>query len=283
MAQERTLKVCVLNLSANPHPAGIYVSLLRQASRAYVRARGSDYAKISTPRKSDVEHLYTGRILIWTEIDLKGPWLDLDSEEELTPAQKRAIAIPPSAKPNYRVFNYVLSERKHHLYFESSNEFGEKLGPHTARSIFTRLFSRELLGRDSPEVEVTVVPQADAVDRILRIPRLRKLYIRVTLPNPDTASPAARRRVFARLREAQARQLEETYTKSADSDHLVATPEIRETAEVAADNGYVRGEGRDPNGSKVEIATDRYPQRIYIAPERGGSFLSRLLATVRSL
>ena len=283
MPADRTIVACALNLSANPHPTGVYVSLLRQAARFLVKARASDYAKITTPRKSEHGDYYAGRILEWTEIDLKKPWLDLDSEDVLSPTLKKAIAIPPSAKPNYRVFNYVFAEERHRLYFESVNEFGERLGPHTARSIFTRLLSRELQGPKSPEIEVTVVPQTGVIGRILNMPRLRKLYIRVTLPNPDTASPAARKRVFDRLKEANARQLEEEYTKSTEADHLVATPPIRETAEVASENGFVRGEGKDANGKKLEIATDRYPQRIYISAERGGTFLSRLLASVRAL
>lgn len=283
MARDRTLIVCALNLSANPHPDGVYISLLRQSARYIVRARANDYSKITTPRKYEADDLYTGRILVWTEIDLKKPWLDLNSEETLSPALKKSIAIPPSAKPNFRVFNYVFSEKKHLLYFESVNEFGETLGPHTAKTIFTSLLSRELHGLDSPEVEVTVMPQSGVVERILAIPRLRKLYIRVTLPNPDSGSPAARRRVFARLEEAKARQLEEEYTRSAEADHLVATKEIRETAEVAAENGFVRGEGRDANGKKLEIATDRNPRRFFVSAERGGSFVSRLLASVRLL
>jgi hypothetical protein len=77
--------------------------------------------------------------------------------------------------------------------------------------------------------------------------------------------------------------LEEKYIKSSEATNLVPTSEIREHADVAAENGFVRGEGRDADGKKVEIATDRYPKRIYVSVERGQSFLSRLLAVVRTL
>jgi hypothetical protein len=284
MAREKAIQVCALNLAANPHPDSVYISILRQASRFLVQARGTDYAKITSPRAvSGRPGIYTGRILIWTEIDVKRPWLDLTNEDELSPALKRSINIPENARPNMRVFGYVFVEKTHRVFFESKNEFGESLGPNVARAIFTRITSQELLGFESPEVEVTIVPEVDAVDRVLSLPNLRMLFIRVTLPNPDTASPAARRRVYARLKKANARQLEEKYIKSSDAERLETTPEIRETAEVAAENGLVRGEGRDNDGKKLEVSTEKYPKRYFVGAPAGTSFLSRLMATLTSL
>ncbi|MGJ5065506.1 DUF4747 family protein [Bradyrhizobium oligotrophicum] len=284
MAREKSIQICALNLAANPHPESVYVSILRQSSRFLVQARGTDYAKITTPRAvSGRNGLYSGRILIWTEIDLKRPWLDLNNEDELSPSLKRSINIPDNARPNLRVFGYVFVEKTHRVYFESKNEFGEGLGPNIARGIFRKLTSQELLGFDSPEVEVTIVPEVDAVDRILKLPRLRMLFMRVTLPNPDTASPAARRRVYERLKRANARQLEEKYVKSSDAEKLETTPEIRETAEVAAENGLVRAEGRDNDGKKLEVSTEEYPKRYFVGASVGTSFLSRLMATITSL
>src|SRR5215211_6792802 len=101
MARDKTIQVCALNLAANPHPANVYIAILRNASRFLVQARGSDYAKITSPRAvHDRSGIYTGRILIWTEIDAKRPWLDLSNEDELSPALKRSINIPENARPN---------------------------------------------------------------------------------------------------------------------------------------------------------------------------------------
>jgi hypothetical protein len=130
---------------------------------------------------------------------------------------------------------------------------------------------------------VTIIPEVDAVEKVLTVPRLRTLLIRVTLPNPDTASPAARRRVYDRLKAAKARQLEEKYTKSAEAKELRPTKEIQELAEVGAENGFVRGEGRDDDGKKLEVSTEKYPKRFFVGMGEGGSFLSRLLAAISPL
>lgn len=284
MARERTIEICALNLAANPHPPSIYLSILGRAARFLVKARGSDYAKITSPHAvRGRSGIYTGRILIWTEIDLKRPWLDIENEAELSPALKKSISIPENARPNMRAFGYAFVEKSHRVYFESKNEFGEHLGPNVAKSIFSKVTSQELLGFSSPEVEVTIVPDVDAVDRILTLPHLRTLFIRVTLPNPDTASPTARKRVHDRLKKAKARQLEEKYIKSSDAEKLEPTPEIQEMAEVASENGLVRGEGRDNDGKKLEVSTEEYPKRFFVGMGKSGSFLSRLLAAIPTL
>jgi hypothetical protein len=281
MARERQIIVCALNFDATPHPDGIYLDLLRKASRFLVKAHGSDYAKITSPRKAEREEgIYYGRILVFTEIDVKGKWLDLRNEDELSPDLKRSIAIPANARPNFRSYDYLFSEKKHRFYFENRNTEGQVLGPTTAKRILSSLLSQELHGFNSPDVAVTVVPEKGAVERILRLPGLRQLYIRVASPNADSASPAVRRRVLKRLEEANARRLEITYTKRADAVALTPTQEMRELAEVGSDTGLVEGIGRDPDDKKLEISTDQIPKRKYVSVEAGGSFLARVLGSL---
>jgi hypothetical protein len=75
MARERSVEICALNLSANPHPAGVYLAILRRAARYLVQARGTDYAKITAPRSAGRDGIYTGRIPSQTSsarADLRG-------------------------------------------------------------------------------------------------------------------------------------------------------------------------------------------------------------------
>ena len=56
------------------------------------------------------------------------------TEEELTERERAAIRIPPNAKPNYRTFNYAFDNDRHLLYFETRNEFDQRLGPSVANA-----------------------------------------------------------------------------------------------------------------------------------------------------
>jgi Domain of unknown function (DUF4747) len=218
---------------------------------------------------------------VWTEIDIDGAWLDLAKEDELPAALKNTIAIPENAKPNYRTFDYVFDDRQHRLYFEARTELGATLGATTAKRIFSSLLSQEIQGPDSPEVEVTVVPDEKAVDAVLGLPGLRNLTIRVVLPNPDTTSSAAQRRVSEQMRAMGVRLAEENYVKSSQATRIEPNTRVREQAQVAAENGFVRGEGRTADGRKLEAATDRQPRRHYLSVDRGDTFLARLLGTLR--
>jgi hypothetical protein len=281
MAADKTIEICGLNLAASPHPAGIYIDALRDASRFVVHARASDFAKISLPRRYERnENLFLGRISVWTDIDLKGKWIDISNNEELTPDLKKLISIPENARPNYRTFSYVFDLSKHQLWFESRTELDDRLGPVTARGIFSQLLSRERRGLDKPDIAITILPEDGTVRRILSLPRLRTLLIRVTSQNPDVSSPEARARVQKQLDDMKAQELEVQYKKRADAHRLTPTPEVRELAEVGSENGFVRGEATNDAGEKVVLSTDQRPKRILAKVSAGGSFVSRLLSVL---
>jgi hypothetical protein len=272
------LELYILNIVANPHPPGVYPHLLRQASRGAAKARGSDYAKITKPRK-EREGVWSGRILIWTEIDMAGRWLDLVREDDLPKEVRDTIAIPARARPNYRVFQYVFDEKKHLFYYEHRNERGEKLGPTIAKRVLSKLLSREFLGDDAIDVEVTIVPDRGAVGRILRLPGLKRLHIRLNRPNPDDFEEK-KRRILKDLQKNHARRMDTELIRAPGTDKLTPTGEIKDLAEVAAENGFVEGES-DGQGHRTVLSTREFPQKIILTMDEGRGVLARLLAHVR--
>jgi hypothetical protein len=276
------LNVAILNIAANPHPDGIYFQIFSQVSRYLVRARGTDFAKITKPKRKN-DRIFEGRILIWTEIDMKGTWLDLENEDELSPNIKQQISIPSNAKPNYRTFNYVFDVKRHKLYFETKNEFGEIFGPTTAMRYFSRLFSQEILGPKGPDVEVSIIPDESALSSVLALPGLRTLTIRVVRPNGDTASGPGIRRVFEKMEQERIRLLEQTIVKASAAKAIIPDDGTRNLALAAVENGYVRGEGRARDGKKLFAATDDRPKIIQIDQDSGDNFTTRLVAAVPNL
>ena len=280
MVDDRRIPVYALNIAAMPHPDGIYPQLLRRAANIVVRAHGSDWARITAPESApETPGVYTGRIQVWTEIDLRAPWYDITRDAELSEEIRKTISIPPNAKPNYRAFDYVFGERKHRLYFEARNEHGKTLGPTVARRIRSAVLSQEVQGLMAPSVEVTLVPKEGTVKRILAMPGLRTLTINVLVPNPDTTDAEAEKRVRKRLADAKARSMHVTYTKQRRAKRLTPTPEIEELATVAAKNGFVSGEGVS-GGKPTELSTSDEPRREYAEGKGGVSFLSKLINSV---
>ena len=187
MADTPTIVMGALNIAADPHPKGVYRTLFEAAADKPIRLWGSDWAKITAPidRESTQPSFY-GRILVWTEIDRDGRWLNQAEDREATPTEKRAIQIPEILDPNFRSFNFVFIEDRHLLILEYQNELGEHFGPQRAEKLFRRLFVKDEPDEGEPVVEVTVVPSTEALDKIFAIPQLRKLEINVVRPNPDS-------------------------------------------------------------------------------------------------
>jgi hypothetical protein len=186
MARNPRITIGALNVSADPHPVGIYRQLFEQATNHSVHLSGSDWAKITEPqdRESTPPSFY-GRILVWTEIDKDGKWLNQENNKEATSREKAAIQIPSTLDPNFRSFNFVFLEDRHWLILELRNELGAHFGPARAEKFFLSLFSETASGPDAPDVSVTVIPSHEALAKIYDIARLRRLEIFVLRPNPD--------------------------------------------------------------------------------------------------
>jgi len=167
MAESVTITMGALNIAADPHPPGIYRRLFEVAANVPIRLWGSDWAKITPPvdRETSPPSFY-GRVLVWTEIDREGKWLNQAEDREATSLEKRNILIPEDLDPNFRSFNFVFLEHRHVLVVEFQNELGEHFGAQRAEKLFTRLLVKEESEEDEPIVEVTVVPSAEALDMI---------------------------------------------------------------------------------------------------------------------
>jgi hypothetical protein len=130
-----------LNIAASPHPPGIYERALRARVDFPIAIGGPDRAKITqriARQIGPIKALF-GQILVWTEIDKSGPWLNTKNNTEATESDKDGIVLPPNVKPNYRSFYYGLDEASHILVVEQQSERGNSFGPRRAEKFFRTL------------------------------------------------------------------------------------------------------------------------------------------------
>ncbi|MEA1830938.1 DUF4747 family protein [Methylobacterium durans] len=269
-----------LNITADPHPEGVYQRLLEMAADREIEVWGSDYAKITKPkpRRSD-PNVLTGEILVWTVVDRQGEWIDKETNAKATPDRMREIRIPDPLEPNFRAFSYAFVLNRHRLVYEMRNEFGHNFGHTRADRFFRELFSREVLGSDQPEVSVTVIPEDDTVQKILALPKLKTLEIHLSRPNPDD------------LEDDTARLLDELESQGAKSQTIILkkAPKIpsltpndttQRLALVASENGYVSARGVDAEGNPVEESTKRHPKSVPVDVPPDSSARIRFLSAV---
>ncbi len=254
------IEVAGLNITASPHPKGIYRTLFHFVAGREIPLWGSDRAKITEPREIDGRTDYFfGEILIWAHIDTDSPWLNTDTDTEATHEEMEAVveALPDNLEPNFRTFTYILNQADHIVVIETRNEAGQRLAPKRAKRMFDRLF--EGLPADLPEVDVTVIPEEETLEKIFAIKRLRKLEIFIKRPNPDDLGDDFRR-VMDGLEEEGARSQKIEKVKAAKRPTLTPNGDTKKLAVIASTNGYVSGEGKDESGTPVFESTEEHPK-----------------------
>jgi hypothetical protein len=277
MAETRKIVMGALNIAADPHKPGIYRSLFDAAADTPVRLWGSDWAKITQPADRETKPpSFFGRVLVWTEIDRDGKWLNQIEDREATPLEKREIQIPEALDPNFRSFNFVFLEDRHLLVIEFENELGEHFGSKRAERLFRRLLAKDDQPEDAPAVEITVVPSREALDIIFGMPKLRKLEIHIVRPNPDDLDDEESR-VLQKLLDQGAKELTLVLAKRAGVKTLTPDEETKKLAAVAVNNGSVSGEGKDEDGKPTFESTKDHPKTI-AAEITGGSSIATFFA-----
>lgn len=279
MADRPRLTIGALNVSADPHPTGVYRRLFQQVAEQGMQVWGNDWAKITAPvdRETNPPSFF-GRVLVWTEIDREGKWLDQSTDKEATPAEKSKIQIPDNLDPNFRSFNFVFLERRHLLILEYRNELGEHFGSKRAERFFSRLLDGESIDDEQIEVTVTAVPSSDALHRIYEIPKLRWLEIYVQRPNPDDLTADANR-ILDRLVAQGAKSQKVELEKKARVKTLKPDADTKKLAEIAATNGHVAGSGKTEDGKSVFESTKDHPKTVEVeveGPSSVGAFYSAL-------
>lgn len=273
------LEFCILNIAATPHPKGVYVDLLERAVRHNVNFWGDTWATISKP--TEVESgFFQGRIVTWSEINRNEPGINKDDLSEI-PFDDLDIAIPEHIGLNGKVFLYTLRERDHKLFIETKNEFGKSLSPRRVRSIFSRLLSADVQGDHMPFVEVTVVPDEDALSKILGIDKLKYLHVHIVRPNPDDIEEDAAE-ILREMEEQNVKTKDVTLTVAPRTDGIDPNGRTETEARVATINGYVEGRGTDSDGQTVKRSTKEYPRVIRENVGEFGSVLQTALRVAKS-
>lgn len=278
MIEETVIEYCMLNVAASPHPEGTYPHLFETAALKPIKYWGDHFATISKPEKVK-DGFLMGRVVAWTEIDKTQPAVLTDRLQEID-FNDLNLRIPDNVGFNGREFLYVFRESDHTLFVEIVNDLGKRLSPQRARKIFALLFDAFIQGVDAPLVEVTTIPEEDALRRILAIPTLKRLRIHLVRPNADDLDI---KRIMDRLSAQRARS-QDIVLVAATKDGIEPDEETRTEAEVAEFNGFVEGSGQEDDGTSVRLSTREYPRIIKrVVGQLGSSFAEALAVASETL
>jgi hypothetical protein len=145
--------------------------------------------------------------------------------------------------------------------------------------LFSSLFSEESLGPNDPNVSVTVVPSREGLKKIYAIPRLQKLEIFVLRPNADDLVKE-QKKLLDRLMKQGAKSQKLELTKRPKIKTITPDEDTQTLAAIAAENGYVTGEGKRDDGTSVEESTKDHPKTVTVEVE-GTSAIGIFYAAIK--
>lgn len=263
MARTRTIKIATLNIAMHqPHSPERYLAMMKEAYalRHVVRLGALHAAMLGAlylPRAGDKEGWLEGELYRFVRLDPDEPWFNMATNEEASAEELGQIRIPQHLSPHMGRFPFVFDPARHELWFIAKDR-KDSLGPGAAVSIFQSIFKALSAAADFPEIEVTAIPDAEQVERLLTLPTLNKMVIELSRPNADDGDDDEVR--FLRRLERQNAKKMRTELVAESHQSIAPDEETRRMAMVAANNGKVSVIGRDAAGMHIDESTSEHPR-----------------------
>ncbi|USD33956.1 MULTISPECIES: DUF4747 family protein [Vibrio] len=257
----KKLSYSALNIVSHPHSPENYINMffdLKKTDLA-IKLRGDTYATvvhINRQDKSIKDGPILGEIVKYTHIDKDADWYDITSQEVATEKDLLKIkSLPDHLKPNMSRFSFIFYPDCHLMIFESLYE-GQGFSPNYAQKLFDSIFNSPKFTDKYGDVNVTVVPETDAIDNVLSLSGIKYLRMVTSMPNPDTLKKAEEK-VKKRLSKINAIS-EERILKSTREQELLLDEITKLEAKVAAKNGEVNLKRYNESGKKEEFNTKEH-------------------------
>lgn len=252
--KDRTMRVGVLNVAAQPHSAEIYSALLTRARRRRIGGRlwGDRFGMLASLEREGAS-LLLGVINTYVDFDPKAPWLNLTRGEEANEADRNAIRLPDNLRPSLKRGFFAFDVKKHRFAYEC--DVG---APRSVQSMLDAILNhRRVLDDEVESVTVTVEQERESLDKIYAMSALRHLVITLAAPNSDDMAEeeeAFEKRLLGMQAKRMTIALDVKRGASLNPDE-----QTRSLARIATSNGFVKGSGTDADGVAREISTLDHP------------------------
>lgn len=265
MARPRTIEICALNISMhNPHSPQGYVDLLVEARRrkklfrqgeVHALMLGSLIGAKDAVKINEVR----GEVYRFVKVDANEPWFNTQTNEQASDEEVAALNIPSNLRAHMQRIEFVFYPKEHELWF-ISRDGKNRLGPSRAERFFQLLFDDVVASKDLPPVDVTVMPEKTALQKMFNLHQLSRIVMQFKRPNPDDAADIAGR-IMQRMEAQKVKTINEELIAS-KGHSIQPDAQTQAEAEVASHNGHVEVYGKDAEGVPVHESTVNKPLRV---------------------
>lgn len=278
MSRKKTIEISGINIVTQPHSPEGYIKIIKAVNQKPIAVYGHDHLMVSGLRPhlgGDWTTGIEGELVKFSNIDEHAQWVNITSGQL---AEGEEIPnIPSNIRPNGALFPFIfhLSGRNtgHRLFYisKSYNSASKKmdtLSPNLVKKLFTSLFEDDRIRSNFSSIEVTVIPEKTALSSIFRLPKLSKLFLQITPPNPDDLE-TFEQEMLSRLSSMNVEKVEQTYYGET-GESLEPDQNLRQLATVASHNGYVKGTGKNSEGVTITLSTTEIPMKEPITVDNDG-------------
>lgn len=261
MARKRSVTYTALNIRIHPHPSPtIYVDLFNYLNnnRRPVPLNNNIYLAINDLKplnKKKPLDGFIGEIIKYNGIT--DQWYNQKTGQKAQPEDLKEVNIPDYLKPNAKFFNFIFYPNDHKLVCEIKDTDGS-ISAKMLLEFFENLFKSPNLLEIFKTIEVNILPDLDAVDKILRLKYLKKLHLIILRPNADELAEMEAE-IFEEM-DSQNIGVYQKILEAQENESLDLNERTKEQTKVAATNGRVNYKAKDERtGLTVNKSTASTP------------------------
>ena len=246
MARKRSVTYTALNIRVHPHPSpAIYVDLFNylNENRRPIPLSNNIYLAINDLKPLNENKPldgFIGEIIKYNGIT--DQWYNQKTGQKAEPEDLKEVNIPDHLKPNAKFFNFIFYPIDHKLVCEIKDTDGS-ISAKMLLEFFENLFKSPKLLEVFNTVEVNILPDLDAVDKILRLKYLKKLHLIILRPNADELAEMEAE-IFEEM-DSQNVGVYQKILEAQENESLDLNERTKEQTKVAATNGRVDYKAKD--------------------------------------
>ncbi|PTU70148.1 DUF4747 family protein [Chromobacterium haemolyticum] len=265
MANKKLYSICAVNIRVHPHPKGRYEELLRDVMnmRRSVSVYGMHHVLMTMIRKDEMvgKDVLYGMLAKYTRIKVDGRWFNEATMKVAGEDELMEINIPDNLQPNLNEFRFMLLPDSHVIFVEFEAD-GERMAPAHVGKYFENVFSADAIRKKFGVVDVTVIPVVSAVSEMLSLPLVKKIELKIRRPNPDDFDD-----INPEDFEEEMLEIMDDQNIAEIREHYIARPGVsvvlnnktKMKADLAARNGEVLVFGRNAEGERVTLSSQKMP------------------------
>lgn len=265
MARRRRIAARALNIRLHEHTDAKYQALIESlfSLRQPVTVRGDTQLLIQSIETGGRDSTtVSGAIAKFTNIEVRGAWLNIDTLAEAKEREVSQLKIPENLKPNYKTFYFSFDANNHILIFESTSADGN-LSPMSILALFSHLIENPIIKNKFGDIEVDIVSDEAAIKTLFKIHKLQRVDIWINRPNPDGVDEDLEKEIHDRLQRRNAKS-ENYELVAAPGKSIKADEALMEYAKVASRNGQVSVIGKDQDGNPDRRSSSSFPQTLFV-------------------